>query len=159
MLVVGTSSSKPEGVVEGTAFVLSEDGIVCTNFHVIDGQDKFMLRSSTGGMYGVTAVLATDKKHDIAILKADAHGLVPLEFADAKKIATGQKVFVIGNPEGFESSITEGIVSSQRDDGPKGPAIQISAAISHGSSGSPVFNAQGKVIGMATYEAGSRASR
>lgn len=151
MLVVATSSAKPEEGALGTAFVLSEDGIVCTNFHVIDGQDKFVLRSSTGGMYAVTAVLATDKKHDIAILKADARGLVPLEFADAKKIAAGQKLFVIGNPEGFESSITEGIVSSRRDDGPKGPAIQISAAISHGSSGSPVFNAQGQVIGMATY--------
>ena len=139
------------GKALGTGFVLKEDGIIVTNFHVIEGSKDLSAEAYTGGKFPITSVLATDKKRDIAVLKIDARNLVPLKLADSDKVISGMSVVVIGNPIGLEQTITEGIVSAIRTDKDHGNVIQISAAISHGSSGSPVFNKEGEVIGMATF--------
>lgn len=151
LVVQSSSSSDPANSKEGTGFILSADGLIVTNYHVIDGCDTFKIKSSTGGTYEVSGVLASDKRRDIAILKIGGQKLPTVDLGNSDEVVQGMKIAVIGNPEGFESSITEGIVSAIRADSEHGAVIQISAAISHGSSGSPVFNASGKVIGMATF--------
>ena len=136
----------------GTGFVLSNDGLIATNFHVIEGADSLSVKSNTSGTYPVVTILATDKKRDIAILKVNVRNLPLLELADSDGVKSGMNIAVIGNPQGFENTITEGIVSALRTVDGYGSVIQISAAISPGSSGSPVFDRNGHVIGMATFK-------
>ena len=150
VMLIHSESKTSEAI--GTGYVLSQDGLIATNFHVIEGADKLSAKSNTGGSYPVTSILATDKKRDIAILKIEAQNLQFLDLFDSDLAKPGMKVAVIGNPKGLESSISEGIVSALREVPDYGKVIQISAAISPGSSGSPVFEASGKVIGMATFK-------
>lgn len=146
------SEQKAGNEAIGTGFVLSQDGLIATNFHVIEGAEKLSVKSDTGGTYPVVMILATDKKRDIAILKVEARNLPLLELSDSDKVKPGMSIAVIGNPRGLESTITEGIVSAIRAIDDYGSVIQISAAISPGSSGSPVFDKEGHVIGMATFK-------
>lgn len=148
MLVLASASGK-EGGSQGTGFVVSADGIVVTNYHVIKDLDEIAVKSSNGGIFPVTSVLATDPKGDIAILKIAGNNLQFLELETADPSA-GSKVIIIGNPVGLESTVSEGIVSAEKRQIGGKEFFQISAPISHGSSGSPVFNAEGKVIGMAS---------
>lgn len=150
VMLIHSASKTSEAI--GTGYVLSQDGLIATNFHVIEGADKLSAKSNTGGSYPVTSILATDKKRDIAILKIEAQNLQFVELFDSDRAKPGMKIAVIGNPKGLESSISEGIVSALREVPDYGKVLQISAAISPGSSGSPVFEASGKVIGMATFK-------
>jgi tetratricopeptide (TPR) repeat protein len=136
----------------GTGFILSEDGVLVTNFHVISAGKKMVAKSHTGGLYEVQAVLATDKVRDIAILKLGAKNLNALELAAPTTVSPGSKIVVIGNPVGLESTVSEGIVSAKRQLGDYGEVLQITAPISPGSSGSPVLNKEGKVVGIATFK-------
>jgi tetratricopeptide (TPR) repeat protein len=136
----------------GTGFLISEDGYLATNFHVIEGAEKLNVKSFTGGVYPVVRIVAVDKKRDIAILKVEAKNLPQLQFGESDGVNAGMRVAVIGNPQGLESTITEGIVSAIRKVDDLGSVIQISAAISSGSSGSPVLDKECRVIGMATFK-------
>lgn len=137
---------------QGTGFVLSANGIIVTNFHVIEGGKKILVKSHTGGIHEVHKILAVDKDRDIALLQADAKNLQSLELADPSTVVAGSKIVVIGNPVGLESTVSEGIVSAKRSLAGYGEVLQITAPISPGSSGSPVFNEDGKVVGIATFK-------
>jgi S1-C subfamily serine protease len=139
------SSGKP--LRFGTGFFISADGDLVTNRHVIEEAATVTAETASGASYQCEGVLAQPKDLDLVVLKFKAKGVEKLVFGDASKISEGQKVVVIGNPEGLEGTISEGIIAAVRDN-PR--LIQITAPISPGSSGSPVLNEIGEVIGIAT---------
>jgi tetratricopeptide (TPR) repeat protein len=151
-VAIETFDSRGEKLTRGSGFFIETDRIV-TNRHVIEGAYRAEVHSSTGAVYPVRGVLAVDAEGDIALLKIDvpAAQIRPLPL-DKTSPQEGESVVVIGNPLGLEGSVTNGIVSAVRDIPTFGRIIQITAPISSGSSGSPVVNMQGQVIGIATLQ-------
>ncbi|HEU4714427.1 MAG TPA: trypsin-like peptidase domain-containing protein [Pyrinomonadaceae bacterium] len=151
-VAVETFDSRGEKLSRGSGFFIDVDRIV-TNRHVIEGAHRAEVHSSTGAIIPVKGVLAVDAEGDIALLKIDppTPAIRPLPL-DKTSPQEGESIVVIGNPLGLEGSVTNGIVSAVRDIPTFGRIIQITAAISSGSSGSPVVNMQGQVIGIATLQ-------
>ena len=151
-VAVETFDSRGEKLSRGSGFFIDNDRIV-TNRHVIENAHRAEVHSSTGVVFPVKGVLAVDAEGDIALLKIDVPNppIRPLPL-DKTSPQEGESVVVIGNPLGLEGSVTNGIVSAVRDIPTFGRIIQITAAISSGSSGSPVVNMQGQVIGIATLQ-------
>ena len=151
-VAIETFDSKNEKLSRGSGFFIDADRIV-TNRHVIEGAYRAEIHSSTGTVIPVKGVLAVDAEGDIALLKIDPPSppIRPLPL-DKTSPQEGESVVVIGNPLGLEGSVTNGIVSAVRDIPTFGRIIQITAPISSGSSGSPVVNMQGQVIGIATLQ-------
>ena len=151
-VAIETFDSRGEKLTRGSGFFIESDRIV-TNRHVIEGAYRAEVHSSTGSVFPVKGVLAVDAEGDIALLKIDvpANQIRPLPL-DKTSPQEGESVVVIGNPLGLEGSVTNGIVSAVRDIPTFGRIIQITAPISSGSSGSPVVNMQGQVIGIATLQ-------
>src|SRR6478752_3070069 len=152
-VAIETYDSRGDKLSRGSGFFIETDRIV-TNRHVIEGAYRAEIHSSTGAVYPVRGVLAVDAEGDIAVLKIDAPAtyIRPLPL-DKTSPQEGESVVVIGNPLGLEGSVTNGIVSAVRDIPTFGRIIQITAPISAGSSGSPVVNMHGQVIGIATLQA------
>ena len=151
-VAIETFDARGEKLSRGSGFFIEADRIV-TNRHVIEGAYRAEVHSVGGAVYPVKGVLAVDAEGDIAVLKIDS----PLTFIrplplDKTSPQEGESVVVIGNPLGLEGSVTNGIVSAVRDIPTFGRIIQITAPISSGSSGSPVVNMQGQVIGIATLQ-------
>jgi tetratricopeptide (TPR) repeat protein len=151
-VAIETYDSKGEKLSRGSGFFIDTDRVV-TNRHVIEGASRAEVHSSAGSVFPVKGVLAVDAEGDIALLKVDAPGnlIQPLAL-DRTSPQEGESIVVIGNPFGLEGSVTNGIVSAVRDIPTFGRIIQITAPISPGSSGSPVVNMQGQVIGVATLQ-------
>ena len=149
-VAIETFDSRGEKLSRGSGFFVEADRIV-TNRHVLEGAHRAEVHSSTGAVFPVKGVLAVDAEGDIALLKIDipTTPIRPLPL-DKTSPQEGESVVVIGNPLGLEGSVTNGIVSAVRDIPTFGRIIQITAPISSGSSGSPVVNMQGQVIGIAT---------
>ena len=151
-VAIETFDARGEKVSRGSGFFIDTDRVV-TNRHVLEGAHRAEVHSSTGAVYQVKAVLAVDAEGDIALLKIDAPAgaIRPLPLVKTTP-QEGESIVVIGNPLGLEGSVTNGIVSAVRDIPTFGRIIQITAPISSGSSGSPVVNMQGQVIGIATLQ-------
>jgi len=151
-VAIETFDSRGEKLSRGSGFFIETDRIV-TNRHVLEGAYRAEVHASSGAMFPVKGVLAVDAEGDLAVLKIDmpAPAIRPLPL-DKTSPQEGESVVVIGNPLGLEGSVTNGIVSAVRDIPTFGRIIQITAAISAGSSGSPVVNMQGQVIGIATLQ-------
>jgi putative serine protease PepD len=139
----------------GTGFVYDGDGHIVTNEHVIDGASSVSVKLSDGSTWKAT-VVGSDISSDLAVLKisAPASKLAPLALGDSSAVQVGDGVVAIGNPFGLDDTVTSGIVSavdreiSAPDSTPIEGAIQTDAAINHGNSGGPLFNLEGKVIGI-----------
>jgi tetratricopeptide (TPR) repeat protein/V8-like Glu-specific endopeptidase len=135
----------------GSGFVISKDGTVATNYHVakncISEKATCIVKMENGAFFPVDAVVAVDEENDLALIKMKGKGLPTVRLAREHSGKLGESVVVIGSPKGLETTVSDGIVSAIRD----GEVLQITAPISPGSSGSPVFNAKGEVIGVATY--------
>jgi tetratricopeptide (TPR) repeat protein len=151
-VAIETFDIRGEKLSRGSGFFIDTDRVV-TNRHVIDGAYRAEVHSLSGNSYQVKNVLAVDAEGDIALLRIDAPANVvrPLSL-DRTSPQEGESIVVIGNPFGLEGSVTNGIVSAVRDIPGFGRIIQITAPISPGSSGSPVVNMQGQVIGVATLQ-------
>ncbi len=141
-------------ISQGSGFFINEDGDVITNYHVIKGSNLLTLEVITadGKKYLVKDTLATDIDSDLFLASVD----IPKKMVHPIKISSaipevGEDIIVIGCPEGLSQTMTRGIISSIRDLKDYGTVIQIDAAISPGSSGSPVINNEGEVIGVATF--------
>jgi tetratricopeptide (TPR) repeat protein len=151
-VAVETFDAHGDQLGRGSGFFIDSDRVV-TNRHVIEGAHRAEVHTSTGNVLPVKGVLAVDAEGDLAVLKIDpAPGVIrplPLEKTSPQE---GESVVVIGNPLGLEGSVTNGIVSAVRDIPTFGRIIQITAPISAGSSGSPVVNMRGQVIGIATLQ-------
>ena len=132
----------------GSGFLVSADGRILTNFHVIAHTKRATVKLANDDAYDTVNVLDVDKRKDIALLKIKAVDLPYLKLGHSNSAQVGDKLYTLGNPLGvFQNTLSEGLLSGIRQmDGYK--MFQLSAPISHGSSGSPVFNAQGDVIGI-----------
>ncbi|MBL4637296.1 MAG: serine protease [Kofleriaceae bacterium] len=138
------------GVKVGTGFILSEEGRIATNLHVIAGNGKLRIKLSNGTILPVVRIIAIDEKRDLAIIKVESETPLPtVPLGDSDKVSPGDSVIAIGNPQNFDFTVSDGLISSVREDGGD-TVLQISAPISQGSSGGPLFNNFGQVIGVAT---------
>ncbi|RYE48956.1 MAG: Do family serine endopeptidase [Hyphomicrobiales bacterium] len=137
----------------GSGFIISADGIVVTNNHVIEGAEEIEVYLTDGTRLPAT-IVGKDDKTDLAVLKVDAgHELPFVEFGDSDRAVVGDWVMAIGNPFGLGGSVTLGIVSARNRDiqsGPYDQFIQTDAAINQGNSGGPLFDMDGKVVGINT---------
>ncbi|MCI0510346.1 serine protease Do [Chromohalobacter marismortui] len=134
----------------GSGFVISRDGYIMTNAHVVDGADEIVVRFNDRRELKATLVGA-DKKTDVAVLKVDANNLPVLEMGDSDELQVGEWVAAIGSPFGFDHSVTAGIVSAIDRTLPSDayvPFIQTDVAINPGNSGGPLFNLDGEVVGI-----------
>jgi S1-C subfamily serine protease len=134
-------------IKSGTGFFVSADGLIVTNYHVIQGAAHLAARTNEGATFQFQRVVAQPQGIDLAILKFSADGVSFLKLGNSTDAVEGQQVIVIGSPEGLQGTVTEGIISAFRENR---SMIQITAPISHGSSGSPVIDENGQVIGVAT---------
>jgi tetratricopeptide (TPR) repeat protein len=151
-VAIETFDVRGEKLTRGSGFFIDNDRVV-TNRHVIENAHRAEVHLFNGNTYPVKGVVAVDAEGDIAVLRVDAppNQVRPLSL-DRTSPQEGESVVVIGNPLGLEGSVTNGIVSAVRDIPTFGRIIQITAPISPGSSGSPVVNMQGQVIGVATLQ-------
>lgn len=134
----------------GSGFILSKDGYVITNHHVVADADEIFVRLSDKREL-IAKVIGTDKYTDIALLKVEARNLPVVKTGSAEKIKVGSWVLAIGSPFGFDHSVTAGIVSAKGRSLPSAnyvPFIQTDVAINPGNSGGPLFNLDGEVIGI-----------
>ncbi len=151
-VAIETFDARGDKLSRGSGFFIDKDRVV-TNRHVIEGAYRAEVHLTSGNTFPVKNVIAVDAEGDVALLKVDAPAnLVRPLSLDRTSPQEGESIVVIGNPFGLEGSVTNGIVSAVRDIPGFGRIIQITAPISPGSSGSPVVNMQGQVIGVATLQ-------
>src|SRR6476661_4416537 len=151
-VAIETFDARGVQLSRGSGFFIDVDRVV-TNRHVIENAFRAEVHSYNGNVYPVKGVIAVDAEGDIAVLRVEppAGQVRPLSL-ERTSPQEGESVVVIGNPFGLEGSVTNGIVSAVRDIPTFGRIIQITAPISPGSSGSPVVNMRGQVIGVATLQ-------
>ena len=153
------------GAAAGSGFVITEDGYILTNYHVIDGANSIKVTFDNGKEYTATYV-GGEEKSDIAVIKVDATGLTPVVIGKSSDMLVGEQVTTIGNPLGeLTFSESTGIISAldrsiTMSDGRQMNMIQTDCAINSGNSGGPLFNSHGEVIGIvsAKYSSGSNSS-
>lgn len=134
----------------GSGFIISADGYIISNHHVVKDADEIIVRLSDRREF-IAEVVGHDPKSDIAVLKIDAGGLPTVKIGSAEKLKVGEWVLAIGSPFGFEYSVTAGIVSAKGRALPNEnytPFIQTDVAINPGNSGGPLFNLDGEVVGV-----------
>jgi len=135
----------------GTGFVVGSDGRIATNLHVIFGSGDVMVRLADGHEFKAQRVMAIDPQRDLAIIDIDAQNLPTARLGNSDEVAAGDRVVAIGNPLGvLDYTVSDGLISSVRQVKEGIKVLQISAPISQGSSGGPLFNPYGEVIGVAT---------
>lgn len=133
----------------GTGFFVSSDGVLATNYHVLDGWVSLTATTRSGSALGFEGVITYNEEQDLALLKFAVDGYSFIEVESEELTLSGSEILILGYPRGLKQTVTRGVVSSKFEgDGLK--VIQFDAAISAGSSGSPVLNAEGKAIGVAT---------
>lgn len=138
--------AQPSGV--GSGFVLTADGFIMTNAHVIEGADELLVTLPDQREYKAR-VIGSDKRTDVAVVKVEALGLSPVKIGDVSRLRVGEWVMAIGSPFGLDNTVTAGIVSAkQRDTGDYLPFIQTDVAINPGNSGGPLINMRGEVVGI-----------
>lgn len=135
----------------GTGFVVSKDGFIATNMHVIGSSRRIQVQLHDGSLHDVTEIHATDPSLDLAVIKINKQDLTPLPLGDSDKIKQGQPVMVIGNPQGLEFSVVEGVVSAIREVEDTS-MIQIAVPIEEGNSGGPLIDMEGRVQGIITLK-------
>jgi len=141
---------RPESRSLGSGFVISADGYILTNAHVIDAADEINVRLTDKREYKAK-VVGADKRTDVALIKIEASGLPVVRMGDPAKLKVGEWVVAIGSPFGFENTVTAGIVSAKGRSLPQEnfvPFIQTDVAINPGNSGGPLFNMRGEVVGV-----------
>jgi putative serine protease PepD len=143
-----------EGEATGSGFVISKDGLIVTNEHVVDGATQVQVKVGTSGQAQSATVVGADPSRDLALLKVDGHDLHTLSLGDSSSVGVGDATYAIGNPYGLDHTLTTGVVSAlQRNlQAPDGStisgAIQTDAALNPGNSGGPLLDSEGKVLGV-----------
>ena len=153
VVIVFAYDDKGEFLQLGSGFFISQNGDVITNYHVLQGASSAEVKTSDGKTYPITYIVAEDEQSDIIRLSVD----IPSQYVYPLSLSTsipevGERIIVYGSPLGLENTVSDGIVSAIRDIPDYGRIIQITAPISPGSSGSPVLNMQGEVIGIASFQ-------
>ncbi|GHC06274.1 DegQ family serine endoprotease [Thermomonas carbonis] len=148
----GGPNARPRGMSQGTGFIISADGYVLTNHHVVDGADTVRIRMTDRREF-VAKVVGSDEQSDVALLKIDGSGLPSLRIGDSRTLKSGQWVVAIGSPFGLDHSVTAGIISAVGRANPYAgqryvPFIQTDVAINRGNSGGPLLDTRGQVVGI-----------
>jgi len=152
-VIIFAYDDKGEFLQLGSGFFISQNGDVITNYHVIQGASSAEIKTANEKTYPITYIVAGDAQNDLIRLSVNipSQDVYPLSLS--KTIPeVGERIIVYGSPLGLENTVSDGIVSAIRDIPDYGRIIQITAPISPGSSGSPVLNLQGEVIGIATFQ-------
>jgi len=148
MIISLDQYNQPLGI--GSGFLIGENGEIATNYHVVEGASSAIIKFvNKKEKYKAKFILQKNEKYDIAIIKIDLRQ-PPLSTGDDRLSKIGQKIYAIGNPEGLEGTVSEGIISGFRKINEDFRLMQITAPISPGSSGGPVINEKGEVIGIAS---------
>ena len=156
VVMIVMEDANGQSAMMGSGFFVSK-GVVASNFHVIEGASRgFVKIIGDKTKYDIDGVIALDEFHDLVLLQVKVANAPLLSLGDSKNLAIGEEVFAVGNPKGFEGTFSQGIVSGIREWGSGSSVVQITAPISHGSSGGPVLNGKAEVIGVTflTYEDG-----
>lgn len=135
---------------QGSGFIISADGLILTNAHVVGNASEITVKLMDRREY-TAEVVGIDEQTDVAVLKIEADGLPAVKIGDAKHLKVGEWVIAIGSPFGFENTVTSGIVSGKSRSLPDGtyvPFIQTDVAVNPGNSGGPLFNMRGEVVGI-----------
>lgn len=153
--VVYLQGSGTTGEKIGSGFLISSDGRVVTNLHVVAGIDQLQVKVGSNSVYNNVKVIAFDSTRDLAVLKISGKNFPKLLLANSSQVKPGQQVVVLGHPQGLAGSATQGIVSAVRVFKEAGVTlIQTDASVNPGNSGGPLLNSQGKVIGVITSKLG-----
>jgi S1-C subfamily serine protease len=148
-IVMSDKDGKP--IAQGSGFAISEDGLIVTNYHVIAEGTSAIVKRPDGAFFLVDGMIASDKARDVAVIKAHGENFRALTLGDSDRLEVGEEVVAIGNPFSLESTVSNGIVSGFRTVQEQGGKfLQITTPISPGSSGGPLFNMAGEVIGITT---------
>lgn len=134
----------------GSGFIVSPDGLILTNAHVVDGAQEVVVKLTDRREFKAK-VIGVDKQTDVAVIKIDAKNLPTVQLGDPSQVRVGEPVLAIGSPYGFENTVTAGIVSAKSRSLPDDtyvPFIQTDVAVNPGNSGGPLFNQRGEVIGI-----------
>ncbi|MEY3106541.1 MAG: hypothetical protein RIT35_707, partial [Pseudomonadota bacterium] len=146
----GNDNEEGDAQSLGSGFIISKDGYILTNHHVVKNADEIIVKLSDRREL-IAKLIGSDARTDVAVLKVDATDLPAVAIGDPNKLKVGEWVLAIGSPFGFEQSVTAGIVSAKGRNLPGGnyvPFIQTDVAINPGNSGGPLFNMDGKVVGI-----------
>jgi len=144
-----TSDKSGHPVAQGTGFLVSTDGRIVTNYHVIKGASSAIVKLPDGAFFDVDGVVAFDKARDLAVIKAHGQNFRVVILGDSDRIQVGEEVVAIGSPLSLESTVSNGIVSAIRTiEKEGGKFLQVTTPISPGSSGGPLFNMAGEVVGI-----------
>ena len=145
------SDKNGHAIAKGTGFLVSKDGHIVTNYHVIAEGSSAVVKLPDGAFFVVDGVLAFDKIRDVALIKAHGENFRTLTLGNSDRLQVGEDVVAIGNPLSLESTVSNGIVSGIRTDEERGGKfLQVTTPISPGSSGGPLFNMMGEVVGITT---------
>lgn len=152
VVYIATFDAKGQQEGLGSGFVVDAAGLVVTNLHVIQGAKALSVKMADGEMYDKVEIVDYDARRDIAVLKVKPYGKLPaVALGDSDRVEIGEDAVAVGNPKGMEHTVTSGLISAIRqDEGYK--LIQISVPISPGSSGGPLFDRHGRVIGITTAQ-------
>ena len=153
VVIIFAYDGKGEFLKLGSGFFISQNGDIITNYHLLQGASSAEAKISDGKTYPITHIVAEDEQNDIIRLSVD----IPSQYVHPLSLSTtipevGERIIVYGSPLGLEKTVSDGIVSAIREIFDYGKIIQITAPISPGSSGSPVLNMNGEVIGIATFQ-------
>lgn len=149
VVYIATYDRKGELHSIGSGFFVSQDGIIATNYHVIQGSFAGAVKTSTGKRYKDVYILSYDIDKDVALLQVNENNASAVTIGDPDTAKQGDEVITIGNPEGLQNTVSDGIISAIRE--VEGTSVfQITCPISKGSSGGPLFNLNGEVVGLTT---------
>jgi hypothetical protein len=149
VVLIVISNAAGEETALGSGFIISADGEIVTNHHVIKDAHSAIVKLSNGAFFPVSGVLADDSTRDLAIIKVNGKNLPFLSLGELSKVSVGDHVVAIGSPLGLEGTVSDGVVSALRDISGK-KWIQTTAPASHGNSGGPLLDMSNNVIGVIT---------
>ena len=152
VFIVLTQNKGGQIIGQGTGFFVDSKGIGVSNYHVFDKGSKWRIQTQDGEQYPVERVIKRSKNFDYVTFKVTSNKPFPYLKTAKQAPEKGDEILVLGNPRGLESTLTKGIISSIREQDYRDDLIQIDAAISPGSSGSPVLNMKAEVVGIATLK-------
>lgn len=150
--VVVIEGKTDSGDVLGSGFIVSKDGKIVTNFHVIRDMKTVSVQLANGEIFDSVSVLAIDERRDLAIVKVAGFNLPVLDLGNSDVLTVGEPVVIVGSPQGLEGTVTAGILSSVRDSGEGFKVLQTDAAVNPGNSGGPLINNKGQVIGVVSFK-------
>lgn len=169
--VVVIRGKTDSGEVLGSGFIISKDGKIVTNLHVIRDVKAATVQLADGEVFDSMSVLGTDERRDLAVVHigripplppgftldderrgVGGFNLAPLEFGNSNSLTVGEPVVIVGSPRGLEGTVTAGILSSVRDSGEGFKVLQTDAAVNPGNSGGPLVNSKGQAIGVISFK-------